>query len=195
MNSKYFFVSLLVLGDFIQSSIILLGFKGVGKSTLGAAFAKAYALDFVDTDQLILEDYAQSTGAVLPSIKALYQALGAADFRALESRIIQDLAFKNPTVVATGGGVLDQPSNGALLKSLGLCVHLKLELEQLYQRLASLDSFPPALLDTSDYAAFKALYEQRKAQYKTISEVELDLSGQNLETSVLSLKRFIDGIQ
>ena len=85
----------------IYSPIILIGFMGSGKSSIGKQLAKQLQYDYIDTDALIVA----KTGK---SIAALFETEGEARFRELETETLEELSrfSKKSFVLSTGGGII-----------------------------------------------------------------------------------------
>lgn len=137
-----------------QGSIILAGFMGTGKTTIGQRVAALLKRRFVDADDLIV----QRAGMSIPQ---MFATQGEPAFRALEKQVCRDLAAEREIVIATGGGMLVDPENRALLLQSGLVVCLDAAPEIIRSRLALADNRPLA-------ANWEALYEQRRAIYAEI---------------------------
>ena len=116
-------------------NIILTGFKSCGKSTVGPLLAKRMNLAFIDTDSILEENFFQRFGLKY-TCRQIYEEKGAATMRVLETECLAALAGAKGYVIATGGGILLQPENIALLKKVGLCVFLDVPLELIERRLA-----------------------------------------------------------
>jgi shikimate kinase len=98
------------------SRIVLVGFMGAGKSTVGSLLARQLQWRFLDVDR-ILEDRAGRT------IAAIFAEQGEADFRALEAEVIDDLIHEHSLVLAVGGGAIETASiRNALFQSPETCV-------------------------------------------------------------------------
>ncbi len=95
-----------------KQNIVLIGMPGCGKSTVGKQLAKELNMDFVDTDALI-EQTAHK------SIPQIFAELGETVFRDMESEVISDIAKKQGTVIATGGGAVLRSLNTELLRQNG----------------------------------------------------------------------------
>ena len=94
-----------VKGEIIKSgNIVLSGFMGSGKTTVGRRLAAALDMQFVDMD-LYIE---KKTGM---TVKEIFAEYGELHFRALETETVKELAQSNHFVIATGGGTLMQPQN------------------------------------------------------------------------------------
>ena len=110
-------------------NIILIGYMGYGKSTVGKKAAKALEYNFLDTDALIEETEKMT-------ISRLFEEKGEAYFREQETKTIRRL-LKEPkgNIIATGGGLPMTTGNAELLKELGTVIYLKADTETLVKRL------------------------------------------------------------
>ena len=106
------------------NSIILTGFMGSGKTSLGKAVSKKLQLPFLDTDRLIVDREGIS-------INEIFAEKGEAYFRDLETRTIQELIDrKGDYVLSVGGGLPMKAENRPILKQLGCVIYLKTSLEK-----------------------------------------------------------------
>lgn len=136
---------------------------GVGKTTVGERVAALLERRFVDADAVIVER------AEL-SIAQIFALRGETAFRALEREVCRDLAAERGLVIATGGGMLVNPENRALMLASGLVVCLDAAPDVIRERLAQATDRPLA-------ANWETLYEQRRAAYAAIP-THIDTSGQ-----------------
>jgi shikimate kinase / 3-dehydroquinate synthase len=109
-------------------NLVLAGFMGTGKSTVGNLVAERLGWAFVDTDQLI----EQEAGL---SVKEIFAAEGEPAFRARERRACQAAAGRSRTVISVGGGAVLDPRNVQALGHSGVLVLLTCEVTQLVERL------------------------------------------------------------
>jgi shikimate kinase len=109
-------------------NLVLEGFMGTGKSTIGAILAKRLQWDFVDTDEMAEQDAGMN-------IKQIFATQGEDGFRALERAACLRAAGRNFTVIATGGGALLDPESRAALEASGVVILLTCEMEVLLARL------------------------------------------------------------
>ena len=138
-------------------SLYLVGMMGSGKTSTGRPLAEQLGYGFVDADAVI----EQAAGCSIPEI---FERDGEAEFRALESQVLNAISQRHSLVVATGGGVVTQQENWGLLHS-GIVIWLDVVPEQLMQRLKA-DSTVRPLLQTDDPdAALNALLNQRRPLY------------------------------
>ena len=139
----------------MKANIVLTGFMGTGKTTVGRLVAQQLQRPFVDSDDLIIERAGKS-------IAQLFAQEGEDRFRSLERSVCHDLAAKGGLVIATGGGaLLDAVSRSALGKS-GLIICLLASPESIRTRLAHESGRP--LFN----GAWESLYQQRLAIYQAI---------------------------
>jgi len=109
--------------------IILIGFMGVGKTSLGKKLAKKMGYDFLDTDKWI----EQKTGLTIPEI---FEQNGEAYFRKLERNCVEEIKVIQNTVISVGGGLPCFGNTMDSLKSFGITIYLKLEAKEIARRLA-----------------------------------------------------------
>jgi shikimate kinase len=119
----------------LTSNIILCGFMGTGKTTVGRAIAAALGWQFADTDQLI----ESRTGK---TISQIFWSDGESHFRQLESEICVELGSWQHYVVATGGGIVLRPENRDALAKAGLVICLDAPPEVIVARLADASDRP-----------------------------------------------------
>lgn len=114
-----------------MNSIILFGFMGTGKSTVGRLLADRLNLPFLDMDEVI-ESKAGCT------VAEIFERRGEAVFRKMEHALVRELSeSKEPCVVATGGGVILNPKNLTLFRKIGHCVCLTASEACIYNRVRS----------------------------------------------------------
>ena len=107
-----------------KRNIVLTGMPGSGKSTIGKVLAEKLNREFIDTDSLIIE----KTGR---EISDIFATDGEAEFRRIESEIIEEVSLKNGCIIATGGGAVLNNQNIINLKHNGIIFFLDRDLEEL----------------------------------------------------------------
>lgn len=114
----------------MDNNIILIGFMGAGKTSVGRACAQGYGLQLLDTDQLIEEEEGMS-------ISQIFGLRGEEAFRLAETRILESLQSRaNGAVISVGGGLPLREENRILLRKLGRVVFLRVRKETVLWRLA-----------------------------------------------------------
>ena len=137
-----------------RNLLFLIGFMGVGKSTIGPLLAHQMRWNFIDLDQEI------ERGEGRP-IRQIFLEKGEAYFRQLEAKALQDLRTKGPSIVALGGGAFIQDANRLLIQELGYSVFLDCALEVIVERCPPDGTRP--LLQSS--GSVEALYASRLPYY------------------------------
>jgi len=108
--------------------IFLVGFMGSGKTTVGRSLAEKLGYEFVDLDDVI----AQFAGRTITQI---FQELGEAVFRQLESEAIRLIVSRDNVVVSLGGGAFVREENRRLAKKYGVSIWLDCPIELILARL------------------------------------------------------------
>ena len=149
--------------------VVLIGFMGSGKTTVGRILAERLGWQFVDTDSLV-ESRAGTR------IAEIFRTVGESAFRELESGVITELASRGSLVVATGGGAPAQPGNRSFFSREGSSVfHLKVSLFSALQRTQN-DSGRPLL--AQNQRAISALYDSRVPLYDEMG-IPVDTEGRS----------------
>jgi shikimate kinase len=159
-------------------AIVLIGFMGVGKSSIGRALASRTGLPLFDTDRLV----SQQLGLTIAEI---FAQRGEEDFRVRESRALAAIAVQ-PAVVVTGGGIVLREENVAAMKRLGAVVYLTADEETLFERATRRATRP--LLQTADpRATFAGLLRLRAPLYDKAADVAVDTTGLRHERVVTAV--------
>lgn len=139
--------------------IVLTGFMGSGKSTVGPLVAARLGWRFVDADDVIEKD----AGA---TIAELFSRHGEVQFRELEQATIARLAGADALVLALGGGAVERAETRDLLLTAPgtLLVHLEVELATTLARCAGTEHVRPVLADQANLAS---RYTRRLPLYRT----------------------------
>lgn len=149
-----------------MNNIILIGFMGAGKSTIGRRLARESGLLFVDTDDKIEEEQQEK-------ISHIFETKGETCFRDLETQALKDLlGCGRRMVIAVGGGLPMREENRRLLKELGTVIYLKAEIDTLVERLAG-DTTRPKLQGGSLREKIENLMQQREAVYVETADEEI----------------------
>jgi len=151
----------------MSDNVILVGFMGAGKSSVGRILARHLGRCFVETDDMI-------TAHESRSIPEIFSSQGEAYFRALEEDMVRLLALKRGDVIATGGGLPCREGRPEALRAIGTVVWLASDFETLYERARRGGDRPMLKGRTREQTA--ALYEDRKRFY-ALADVTVDTSG------------------
>ena len=158
-----------------MSNIILTGFMGTGKSSVGKMLAQKTGYVYCDLDAIIV-------GQVGMSINEIFAKHGETYFRELEANAVKQVSFADKQVVATGGGAVIREDNRMLLRKSGIIVNLEASVEEIYNRLSN-DSGRPLLNDRKSSEKLAELLEQRE-QYYADADIRIDTTGKKVEDVV-----------
>ena len=111
----------------MRENIILIGFMGVGKTSLGKLLASKLGRGFVDLDEKIEHDAQMS-------IPKIFETHGEKYFRELEKAAVKEVSARRNIVIATGGGTVKDAENLQLLKDSGIIICLTTDPEEIFRR-------------------------------------------------------------
>jgi shikimate kinase len=160
-------------------NIILTGFMGVGKTSVGTRLAKDLAYTFVDTDTLIEAD--QKT-----TITEIFSTFGESSFRDIESRIIQQVLENENQVISTGGGAVIRDDNRAAFKKAGIVVCLSARAEIILERIKH-ETHRPLLQIPDPLAKIRELLDSRKKFYQQADFI-IDTSEKAVDEVISEIK-------
>lgn len=162
--------------------LILIGFMGSGKTSLGKRLARALDRPFVDTDQMV----EASAGK---KISDIFQEEGEKGFRTRETEALRQLKKeKNLCVISVGGGLPVQPQNHLLLEQLGTVIYLEAPVEVLEQRLAG-DTGRPLLKGGDLHSRIVELMSQREEIYQEVADMIVQTGGKSFEELIEEVKK------
>lgn len=150
-------------------NIVLCGFMGSGKTTVGKILARKLNRQFVDMDCEI-ERIAQMT------IPEIFEKFGEARFRKIESDVCKQLGSRQDLVIATGGGALLKPENQSALSKNGIIIYLYVSAKTVISRLKH-DSSRPLLNQPNKEEAIHNLLQQRLPIYQSAADLIINAGG------------------
>ena len=163
-----------------RQRVVLIGFMGSGKSTVGRLLASRLGWEYVDTDAVI----AERAGA---PVTVIFRERGEPAFRELEAGVLEELRQRTRVVIATGGGAPTQDRNTSFFAAPGTAVfYLRVSLDTALQRTGTNRDRP---LLAQGPAAVRALYGARLARYESMG-VGVDTDGRDpadIATAILEL--------
>jgi shikimate kinase/3-dehydroquinate synthase len=159
----------------VYANIILTGFMGTGKTTIGQALAERLGWRFLDTD-LEIERRA------CMSIPEIFTRHGEAHFRNLEKHLCRELTSQRETVIATGGGMPLDPENRKLLSSAGIVICLRCSVKEILARVGRNGGRP--MIDVQNPGErIDYLLRQRETSYASFA-YQMNTTGLLVEDSV-----------
>ena len=156
-----------------MKNVVLIGFMGTGKTSVGRMLAARLGCALHDLDKKIAEQY----GISIPEMFTRY---GEPYFRAREKEAVREAASRSNVVIATGGGTVKDPENIEALRRNGILVALTADVDTILARTAAHGVRP--VLDSADAgdrrAAVVRLLEERRQLYEA-ADVTVDTSGKS----------------
>jgi shikimate kinase len=168
-----------------ESSLILVGMMGAGKSTVGRLLARRLKRSFYDTD----DEIERRCGVRIPVI---FDIEGEAGFRARETQVIAELCALDNTVLATGGGAVLAEENRRVLGARGIVVYLHARPPHLWQRVQH-DRNRPLLATADPQKKLETLYAERDPLYRELADVVVDTGKQSVQTLAKDLLARLEG--
>jgi shikimate kinase len=155
----------------MSRNIILIGFMGSGKSTVGKLVAELLGWTLVDTDALVVRVAGRS-------IAEQFADEGEAAFRERESQVVLGVSAGERQVIATGGGVPLREDNAAALRGAGRVIWLTVRPDIVVRRTASRHAVRPLLADTGEEPLARVLriMGERSPVYQRLAELVVDTS-------------------
>jgi shikimate kinase len=139
-------------------NLVLIGFMGTGKSSVGRLLASHLHFRFVDTDELIEARAGRS-------VAEIFTQAGEEVFRGIEKQVVTELAKARKTVISTGGGLAANEENLASLKEHALLVCLWASPEVIWERVRT-QSHRPLLRGSDPMSKIRELLTKREPFYR-----------------------------
>ncbi|MCL2337265.1 MAG: shikimate kinase [Firmicutes bacterium] len=166
----------------MPKNIVLVGFMGVGKSSVGRVLARRLGYRFIDTDQAI----EKITGL---TVEMIFRRHGPIRFRSEETLLLQRLLGQSGLVISTGGGMLLKEENVRLLRQNGILIGLRAEPEIIIERVGNKKDRP--LLKKNNVAEnVHKLLKEREGVYD-VAEFTVDTGLFSPEESVNEIIKYL----
>lgn len=160
--------------NYLKNNIILIGFMGSGKTTIGTALAKQLEYQFLDTDAFIVEKEGVS-------INTIFAEHGEEYFRNIETKTLEEMEETvEKTILSTGGGLPLRECNGVILKRLGFVVFLKVQKDTVLKRLKG-DTTRPLLKGDNVEEKVENLLEYRNPIYEYTAHIVIETDGKSVK--------------
>lgn len=167
-----------------MGNVILIGFMGCGKSTVGLKLSYRLKKTIIDTDKEIEREEKRS-------ISDIFAAEGEAYFRNKETECLRRLLeTAGNQIISVGGGLPMREENRELLHQLGQVVYLRAQAETIYDRLKH-DTTRPLLRGDNPREKIRTLMAQRELNYVEAADVIVDVDGKDFEQIISEIERQI----
>ncbi len=168
-------------------NIVLIGFMGTGKSTVGLKLAEKLRREFIDMDKEI----EKVTGM---AINDLFRKHGEIRFRSEEKLMAKKLSAQENVVIATGGGIVLQEENIAALRENGILICLDAEPEDIYERVNRKKGTRPLLKKNLQVADVAEMLKNREPYY-ACADYRVNTSNKSLDEVVNNIIKYIKNKQ
>lgn len=164
----------------IMNNIVLCGFMGCGKTTIGKQLAKLLNYKFIDMDKFI-EEKTKMT------ISDIFKNHGESYFRKLETEVAVELSSQSNLVIGSGGGAVLKEDNVIAFKNGGKIVFIEVPLDIIKKRLTG-DRSRPLLLENKLETMIK-LFNEREPVYNSVCDIKIK-NIDNKEPKLVALEIF-----
>lgn len=169
-----------------MNRIVLMGFMGAGKTTIGKRLAKVLGCRFLDTDEMIEQEQERK-------ISDIFQKDGEAAFRDMETELLKRLKQSDEMfVLSIGGGMPVREENRELLREIGTVIYLKTSKEEIIRRVSG-DQNRPLLQGGSLEEKVTSLMTAREQIYIETAHQEFFTDGKSPLQIASELKNLICG--
>lgn len=167
-------------------NIVLIGFRGTGKTTIGKLLAKKIGYKYISVDGEIIKSNNKS-------ISDIVQENGWRFFRKCESNVISSLVDQKESVIDTGGGSILTKRNRDNLKECGFVILFTAGNRDILKRLQSGSDRPKLIKKTSLNNEISLLINKRKEKYLSIADLTIDTSKNSIGQCLKIIKQNIEG--
>ncbi|MDB5321591.1 MAG: shikimate kinase [Phycisphaerales bacterium] len=169
-------------------SIVLIGYRGSGKTTTGQKLADRLWQDLVDTDKLIVKKAGKT-------IKEIFEQEGEQNFRNLESEVVREVVKLQDVVISMGGGAVLREENRQAIKESGhKVIYLKCEPTELHRRIEADEAtsmMRPNLTQFGGVEEIERVLAEREAIYREMKTAELDVTNLSPEEAMVYIVRLL----
>ena len=168
-------------------SIVLMGYRGCGKTTIGRRLADRLWWPFVDTDDMVMKKAGKS-------IADIFEQHGEKRFGDLEAEAVREVARLQEHVIALGGGGATRQENVKVLRDAGhKLIYLRCEPAELFRRIQmdpnTGNSRPPLTKQGGGIEEIQAVMAEREPTYRAAAQAELDVTHLSVDEALVNVTR------
>ena len=163
-----------------KPNIVLVGFMGTGKTSIGRRLSTQLRMRYVDTDDIVERDSGRR-------ISEIFEEDGEAAFRELESEAVRKVSKLYNYVISTGGGVVLKEANMVELRRNGIIFCLNATAEEIYRRVRH-QSHRPLLQTPDPLTKINSMLEERHAYYAK-ADYMVETTGRSFGEVMAYIKR------
>lgn len=169
-----------------MKNLILVGYMGSGKTSLGIKLSYQMKIPFIDTD-------AQIEKGQHKTISDIFKDEGEAFFRTLETNCLEELQQDTGNyIISVGGGLPMKEENRMLLKKLGTTIYLKATVQTILERLES-DQSRPLLQGDNREQRIKEMLDQRASYYEAVADIVVEVDHKSFEEIIEEIEQGVRG--
>lgn len=163
-----------------MDNIILIGFMGCGKTSVGIRLSYRFRKTFIDTDKWI-EKQGEMT------VSEIFEKYGEEEFRDRETNCLKQFVSEaHNQIIAVGGGLPIRAENRILLRKIGKVIYLRVSPEVVCDRLSG-DTTRPLLSGNNPQEKVRKLLEERKSLYEDAADMIIDVDNKSFETIITEI--------
>jgi len=166
-----------------NTRIVLIGFMGAGKSTVGRLLAESFQLPLIETDDEIIKR------SELNSVNEIFEKKGETYFRELEKEVLHNLSLQSNCIISCGGGAIVHSENIESLKENGTVIFLSASFETIASRIKEETTRPLF----NDIEKAKQLYFQRQSLYEKYADAIIETDNSSPEEITESIIKILNG--
>jgi shikimate kinase len=171
-------------------SIVLIGYRGSGKTSIGKRLADRLWQKCIDTDEMVV---AKAGGK---SIADIFAQDGEARFRQLEAEVVKEVAKTPEVVIALGGGAPLSEENRRVIKEAGhRVIYLKCEPDELLKRIQADPNTPKDRPNLTEYGGgieeITKVLAEREPIYRQMMDAELEVTYLNPDEAMVYIVRLL----
>ena len=171
-----------------KKNVILIGFMGCGKTTVGLRLSYKLRIPVEDTDKLIEQEEGRS-------IREIFAKEGEAYFRQRETKLLEKLKDRDyARIISVGGGTPVNPVNQELLKKCGTVIYFRIRPETVYERLKG-DTSRPLLQCENPLERIRELMEARKEAYENCADIIIDVDDITVDEVLHRIVERLQGVE
>jgi shikimate kinase len=165
--------------------LVLIGFMGSGKTSIGRSLSYKLKRAFYDTDKMIEEREGVT-------ISELFKTKGEKYFRELETQVLREVRDDRiPRIYSLGGGTPVSLQNQPLIKTIGTVVYLRLKPEEVWERLKG-DTTRPLLQCDDPLAKIQSLMKLRSPAYERCADIIIDNGSKDRDDVIEEILRELE---
>lgn len=170
-----------------MNNIILIGYMGCGKTSLGRKLSYKERIALLDTDKMIEQKQGMT-------VSEIFDQKGEEAFRMMETECLEEImGYSERYVISVGGGLPIKEKNRKLLEKLGTVIYLRAKPDTIYERLKN-DTSRPLLRGENPRGKIEDMIRQRGPVYELAADCIIDVDEKGYETITGEILKVLKGI-